>query len=50
MADRAYMPAELVALFRAAGFVNIELFGSIAGAPFARTSRRCIVVGQKSPD
>ena len=45
--NRAYMPGELVALLRVAGFENIELLGSIEGEPFDRLSRRCIVVGQK---
>lgn len=46
--NRAYMPNELVALLRLAGFENIELFGSAHGEPFNRLSRRCIAIGQKT--
>jgi len=46
---RAYMPEDLVRLFREVGFVDIALYGSCAdgGKPLDNTSGRCIVVGKK---
>ena len=44
--NRAFMPHELVRLFRAAGFVDVALYGPDA-KPFERTSRRVIVVGTR---
>ncbi|MBS1997307.1 MAG: methyltransferase domain-containing protein [Cyanobacteria bacterium SZAS LIN-2] len=46
---RAYMPADLVRLFKEVGFVDIELFGSCAngGEPLTDKSGRCIVVARK---
>ena len=47
---RPVKPAEVkpyVALFEAAGFREIELFGSISGEPFTRSSPRLIVAGTR---
>lgn len=44
---RTYMPNELMALLRQAGFSDLELFGSTAGEPFDRLSRRLIVAGRR---
>ena len=46
-ANRAYLPHELTALLRAAGFIDVSIYGSIAGEAFGRLSKRCIVVGQR---
>ncbi|HRI09354.1 MAG TPA: methyltransferase domain-containing protein [Nannocystaceae bacterium] len=40
---RLYMPHELVRLFSAAGFVEVELLGDVDGRPLALSSPRCIV-------
>lgn len=45
--NRAFMPAELLALLGAAGFEELSLYGSIEGEPFDRLSPRCIAVGRK---
>jgi SAM-dependent methyltransferase len=44
--NRAYMPHEIVALFRTTGFTQVGVFGTDR-APFDRASRRCIVVGTR---
>jgi len=44
--NRAFMAHELVRLFEAAGFGEVELFGT-DGKPYERTSRRLIVVGRR---
>lgn len=44
--NRAFMPHELVRLFRDAGFTGVTLHGPDA-TPFDRTSRRLVVVGTR---
>jgi hypothetical protein len=42
-----YMPHELMALIRRAGFVDVRLFGGVDGAAFERTSPRCVISARK---
>jgi SAM-dependent methyltransferase len=44
---RAYTPAQLKVLFRRAGLALEEMYGSMVGGPYRRSSRRLIVVGRK---
>jgi SAM-dependent methyltransferase len=44
---RMYMPHELCALLRRAGFRNPELFEDAAGNPFSLDSSRCVVIAQR---
>jgi SAM-dependent methyltransferase len=46
-AVRLYLPHTLGELCRAEGFVEIELFGSIAGEPLALDSPRCLLRARK---
>jgi hypothetical protein len=39
---RLYLPHELDRLLREVGFVDVELFGSIAGEPLSLDTPRCI--------
>lgn len=44
---RAYMPCDLVAMFKQVGFVDVQLFGGTDGSPLTADSGRCIVVARK---
>ncbi|CAN5219373.1 hypothetical protein BH11CYA1_BH11CYA1_34870 [soil metagenome] len=44
---RAYMPCDLVAMFKKVGFVDVKLYGSTDGSPLTADSGRCIVVARK---
>ncbi len=44
---RAYMPCDLVAMFKQVGFVDVKLFGGTDGSPLTADSGRCIVVARK---
>ena len=44
---RMYMPHDIVAMLRAAGFADIQLFGGIAGEPLEMDSHRVVVVAIK---
>lgn len=44
---RLYMPHTLIELLRAAGFGEVELFGSVAGGPLELDSPRCIAVATR---
>ena len=44
---KLYSPAKLVALFKHAGFKNINIYGGLNGQTLTLDSPRCIVVGSK---
>jgi 2-polyprenyl-3-methyl-5-hydroxy-6-metoxy-1,4-benzoquinol methylase len=44
---RAYMPCDLVRMFKQCGFTEVELFGDIQGGPLTVDSGRCIILGRK---
>ncbi len=44
---RLYMPEAIVAFFESVGFVDVALFGSIAGEPLGLDSGRLIAVGRR---
>jgi SAM-dependent methyltransferase len=44
---RLYMPNQIAELLLAAGFVNVELFGSVAGETLGPDSPRCIALATK---
>ncbi len=44
---RAYMPWELIELFKESGFNEIQLFGDLDGSELTEMSPRCIVEGKK---
>lgn len=44
---RLYMPDQIVAMLGAAGFSDVELFGSVAGEPLAIDSSRLIALGTR---
>ncbi len=44
---RLYMPESIVALLEGVGFVDVALFGSIAGEPLGLDSGRLIAVGRR---
>lgn len=44
---RAYMPCDLVKMFKQCGFTDVELFGDIHGGHLTVDSGRCIIVGRK---
>ena len=44
---RAYMPCDLVAMFKRVGFVDVQLYGGTDGSPLTADSGRCIVVARK---
>jgi len=44
---RLYSLHELIAIFRSAGFINIESFGSVKDEPVTRDSRMIYVIGTK---
>ncbi|MFA6211729.1 MAG: methyltransferase domain-containing protein [Candidatus Obscuribacterales bacterium] len=44
---RAYMPCDLVSMFKQVGFVDVQLYGGTDGSPLTADSGRCIVVARK---
>lgn len=44
---KLYSPAQLITLLSKVGFINIQLFGDLSGAPLNLDSPRCIVMGEK---
>jgi hypothetical protein len=42
-----YMPETIVALLESVGFVEVALFGSVAGEPLGLDSGRLIAVGTR---
>lgn len=44
---RLYLPDQLCALFRGAGFVDLELYGGVAGEALSLASPRCVVLGRR---
>jgi len=44
---RMYLPHQIASMLNASGFTDVELFGSVDGAAFERTSPRCIVAARK---
>lgn len=48
-AVRLYMPDALLGMFEEAGFDELSLYGSVAGASLELDSPRCIAVGRRRP-
>lgn len=44
---RLYLPDAVIAMLRRAGFVGVEIFGNLRGAPVGLDSQRMIAVGRK---
>jgi SAM-dependent methyltransferase len=44
---RPYAASELVSLFEAAGFVDVQAYGDFVGTPYSFTSKQLVVVGRK---
>lgn len=44
---RLYSGAELKGLLESVGFVNVKVYGSLAGAPYDQNAQRLVVVGEK---
>ena len=46
---RLYGAADLCALLRAVGFIEVQAFGGLDGSPYDQRAQRLVVVGRRAP-